>query len=352
MHSRRPIALLGFLAFLPTTIACGSDEGAGDVTDEADLTSANGLVCTPPPACDAPPPKTAAESFEHVSSQVVASTLTARHRGRDLFVTPGQPITAIAKFAYGTGTDKDLKDENVHVYLDKGCAGSWSDLGVFRTSTDGKYATVEGVEDTGGRIYLKLPALPQGRHRVHFAVPGDGTSTDAFIEVLKAGTKIIVSDVDGTLTTSENVEFVSLLTGAVSEANPHAAEALQAAVKKGYRPFYLTARPEWLVGRTREFLKERGFPEGIVHTTLGLTGAFNDAAAAFKSDELNGVTKKGLRLWYAVGNRASDATAFTGAGVPKDRAFLYQFTDDVHGCVRVDDYATLATQFGKLPVCK
>ncbi len=48
MHSRRPIALLGFLAFLPTTIACGSDEGAGDVTDESDLTSTNGLVCAPP----------------------------------------------------------------------------------------------------------------------------------------------------------------------------------------------------------------------------------------------------------------------------------------------------------------
>ncbi len=65
MHART-LALLGFLAFGPTTVACGAEDGTGDGSEEADLTSANGLVCTPPPSCDAPPPKTASESFAHV----------------------------------------------------------------------------------------------------------------------------------------------------------------------------------------------------------------------------------------------------------------------------------------------
>ena len=62
-----------------------------------------------------------------------------------------------------------------------------------------------------GRYYFDIPAerqLAAGRHRVRLVVAGDGTSTDLFIDIVLPKTPIFVSDVDGTLTSSENVEFL------------------------------------------------------------------------------------------------------------------------------------------------
>ena len=42
----------------------------------------------------------------------------------------------------------------------------------------------------------------------------------------------------------------------------------------------LPARPELLTERTREFLKERGFPEGVIHTSPKTTGAGVGSGAA------------------------------------------------------------------------
>ena len=56
---------------------------------------------------------------------------------------------------------------------------------------------------------------------------------------------------------------------------------------KGYRPLYVTARPDWLTSRTREFLAKNGFPPGIIHTTTKGTGAIGAAAERrFKSTEI------------------------------------------------------------------
>lgn len=277
-----------------------------------------------------------------------------RHRGRDLYLRAGDPQWALAKFAYGA-LDDDLKDEDVDVYLLRGCA-TWERLGTATTTNDNEHATVEGVEDTGGWVYVSIPpasALGPGRHRLRFVVRGDHSTADQFIEVLPATARFAVSDVDGTLTDDENAAFTALLTGTQPDANPGAAEALWALARRGYRIFYLTARPEWLAAKTHEWLALRGFPPGNVHTTLSATGAVGAPAQTFKEAELAAHQARfPASVAYAFGNTDTDFGAFSAAGVSPSRAYSYLFDPGARG-TRHDDYRTLVAGFGALPlVCE
>jgi phosphatidate phosphatase PAH1 len=167
------------------------------------------------------------------------------------------------------------------------------------------------------------------------------------------GTVYFATDVDGTLTTSETAEYGSILTGATSDTHPDAPAALSLLAAKGYRPFYLTARPEFLVGRTREFVQVRGFPQGVVHTTLALGGT-GATAATFKQGELEELEGRGFLSAYAFGNTSSDADAFFGAKIePAQDRIFYQYTDTAHGGRRIEAYGELLGEFGALsPVCQ
>ena len=214
--------------------------------------------------------------------------------------------------------------------------------------------TVAGVEDTGGRIYFQIPsnkALEVGRHRLHLVVKGDLTTADMFIEVWPENTPVFVSDIDGTLTTEETEEFTALLTGVTPAANPNSAAALSALAAKGIRPFYLTARPEWLMERTREFLSERGFPPGIAHTSLNKTGALGSTAEEFKTDELNLLLTTGMLPQFVFGNTESDAAAYNNAAIePLNHRVFFQF-DDIFGGQRIQNYAELDALFGSIAEC-
>jgi phosphatidate phosphatase PAH1 len=348
-------AAMGLLAIAAG--ACAADDGTGDEADLTQKTPAKGAWCSPIPKCDAAGPSVgAAQSWNHsVASKLVTAAGSPNHRGRDLFLNPGDPQWILGKFAYGL-VDKDLKDEKVDIYLNRGCAKGWEKLGTSTTTNDGDHETVEGVEDTGGRVFFQIPAAKQlaaGRHRVRLVVQGDLSFTDLFIEVVPKGAPIFVSDVDGTLTESENAEFPALLTGKLPAVHPNAAADYQALVAKGYHPVYLTARPDWLTKRTHEFLDTNGFPPGIVHTTVTLTGAMGSAAAAFKTDELSMLADKGLVPAYGFGNTASDAQAYESATVPVAHRFFYQFDDTVFGGTRIEDYGDILKELKASPsLCK
>jgi len=318
-----------------------------------------GAACTPwvaPKTCAAPLPALTQRSWHHsIESPLIVASGSSNHRGRDLFLVPGEPQWIIGKFAYGIA-DKDLKDEEVDIYLLRGCTGSWEKLGTAVTTQDNQHATEEGVDDSGGRIYFQIPAgkeLGIGRHRVHLVVAGDLSSTDLYIEVVPKGTHVFAADVDGTLTTQETAEFASLLTGSIPKSNPDAPQALGELAAKGYRPFYLTARPEFLVDRTREFLDKYGYPPGVVHTTTTLTGALNSAAASYKTAGIQREQQRGLVVDWGFGNRSSDVDAYFGTGIaPESHRIMFQFTDTAHNSRRIDSYSQLLGEFAALaPVC-
>lgn len=312
------------------------------------------MTCPPPPACDAEPPSLTADMRR--PRRHFWPWGDPHHRGRDLFLRERDPQWAIAKFAYGW-IDDDLQDEWVEVYVLRDCR-TWERLGTVLTTQDSDSITVEGVENTGGRVYFQIPPdrrLGVGRHRVHFIVHGDLSTTDAYITVLPAGARIVVTDVDGTLTESENAEFRALFTGASPAANPGAPEVLWALARRGYYVFYLTARPEWLAPRTHQWLTERGFPPGIVHTTLGLTGATGAPAERFKTEELQALRMRvGDPPDYAFGNTVTDVGAYSNTGIDPRRSYYYRLMgEDLRGGQYLDDYRTLIAPLSMGPqVCR
>jgi hypothetical protein len=322
--------------------ASATDGGAGPVE------------CTPwvPPACDtAPPDPGARRSWRNGGSALLVAG-GARHRGRDQLLPPAVPQWLIARFAYGL-FDAQLVDEEVDIYLLRGCGSTWEKLGSARTTRANQHPTVEGVEDRGGHVYWEIPtaqALAVGRHRARFVVAGDLSTADLFIEVLAPATPFFVSDIDGTLTTSETAETSALLSGALPEANPDAATVLTLLAAKGYRPFYLTARPDWLVARTREFLSTEGFPPGILHTTVGaFAGATGAPAAMYKTAELATLAARGLTPAFLIGNTDTDAEAYASTPAPPQNRLFYRFTDADHMGRRFESYTALLPELTPLP---
>ena len=351
-------ALLGGVVAGLLVLAGCSAHTEDDASQTADLATA---PCLPTLECAAPPPpphhwhlwRHWIETPSIVTTDAVTGLpASANHRGRDLFVNPGQPQMIVAQFAYGL-SDVDLEDEDVEIFVQRDCASGWESLG-YHTTTNGStpHPDVEGIHDHGGRIMYEIPAekrLGPGRHRVRLVVRGDGSWTDLFIDVVPPQTPIFVSDVDGTLTSSENVEFADMLVGAIPDTHPAAPEALRALADKGYRPLYLTARPEFLVNRTREFLETHGFPPGIIHTTQSLVGAGPEGgAAAFKTNDLAQVATHGLVPAFGFGNRATDSQAYTVIRDPSHR-FFYQITETPFTGRKIDSYQEVLPMFQKLP---
>lgn len=337
----------------PTLDGARDPDAAIDVDATSDP-DAGPLVCPPPSACDAPAPDPGPEGdWRHsVATTITTAMGGAQHRGRDLFLRASDPQWALAKFTYGLADD-DLKDEDVDIWLLRDCGTAWELLGTATTTHDGDHETVEGVEDTGGRVYFQIPdaqRLGIGRHRLHFVVRGDHTTAEQIIEVVPDDARFVVSDMDGTLTTSETVAFTALLTGDPPDVNASAPELLWAYANRGYHIFYLTARPEWLTTTSQEWVALRGLPPGVVHTTLLFTPGLGAEAQTFKEEELGALLARFPdALDYAIGNTDTDMGAFAAVGLPPEHIYSYQFDPGALG-TRVDDYGTLVPDADALPL--
>lgn len=342
--SRRPAFAFLAVSLLTSALGC-ADDSASERADTSDLDE-DATACAPAAvACeDEEPDFGEGRGFRHTSSRLTAATSFANHRGRDMFYNPGDDVWVMGKLAYGV-IDKDLKDEDVDVYLQRACGAEWEYVATTRSTKEGAHDSVEGVEDTGGRVYFQVPAeieLGLGRHRFELVVAGDGTHTPVYVDIVPAGQPMVVSDVDGTLTTNELIEFPAMLVGATPPANPGAPAALTALAERGYRVMYLTARPEYLGTRTHDFLTERGFPPGIVHTTLTKLGATGSSAAAFKTAELQALGSRGLVPAWGFGNRDSDADTYDAVGA--ETCVLFQWDDPGKGCRRIESYEDMVPE--------
>jgi hypothetical protein len=318
---------------------CRPDSDSFSKNEEASLPYA----CAPIPSCDAPPPELGAgEGFLGKKPRG-----NAFHRGHDQYLQEGQDQWIIGKFSYGNFVFRgDLRGEKVDIYLLRGCGQTWEKLGsAWTSSRKGENPTVEGVEDQGGRVYFQIPpekTLDIGRHRLRLVVAGDRSATEMFVEVLPKGVPLFVSDVDGTLTTSELAELGNVIGNKTSEAHPFAPEALTALSQKGYRPYYLSARAENLVKRTREFLGERGFPAGAIETSqAGLIGLNGEKAVRYKVEALKRLQAKGFELAYGFGNTKTDAESYAEAGIPNGQRYFFRFEDETFGGQRIESYLQL-----------
>jgi hypothetical protein len=216
----------------------------------------------------------------------------ANHRGTDLIASSTEDQVLRGKLAYGI-VDKSLGNEDIELFA---ClAGTWQKLGHARTDHDGEFA-------------LELDAakrLPVGLRDIYGSVVAARSS--------------VVSDVDGTLTASETSFVKAVFLGSNVAAQPHSAEALNLAAASGYQVVYMTARSDRFTDATRMWLATHGFPRGPVRLAPRLVTKPGAATAAYKRRALEGLAGFTVR---ALGNRRSDVTAYTAAGIPAEHIFI------------------------------
>jgi hypothetical protein len=184
----------------------------------------------------------------------------------------------------------------------------WRSIARTTTGSDGFYelANTDFTVPNGQPLYAVLEADHSCAAHVNALHP--------------PGTKVVVTDIDATLTT-EDPEVFNQVTDEtyVPKMKAAADRLLQTWTMKGYPIIYLTARPHVLRVETRKWLDDLGFPVGPVIT-----------AAAFLSDPAPYKTAWMKRIvddfqWDVVaayGNADTDIAAYVAASVPEQRIFI------------------------------
>ncbi len=313
----------------PADAATAPDADAPDAPDapDADPSAADagadaGAPLEPLASClSAPsPPDAPEQDWEHTRNEIV--TLGSdEHTSQDTLAVTTKEARIEGKFAYGA-VSKDLEDEWVEVFLDD-CSGAFVKLGERLTDSDGRVA-----------FSIAPEALPTpGTYAVYLRVKGDQTSARSVLRVFPEGTRLMVFDIDGTLTTKDSEIFGDAIADffepiysgdVVPEARPKAAEITTARAAQGYQLVYLTGRPYVLTRITREWLITQGFAPGTVHVTNSNREVLpNDSGVGeFKRGYLLSLKALGLEIEAAYGNAETDIFAYAGAGVPPARTYI------------------------------
>ncbi|HUS31776.1 MAG TPA: hypothetical protein VMZ53_24910 [Kofleriaceae bacterium] len=279
-------------------IGIDPDEASGD--DKAD--GAGRIVDV---QCADMPDAGATKEWRHFKSKVITAASDGHHSGIDLVATDADEEQVIRGDISYTIFDKALEDEDVDVFACRRRA--WVRLGTVRTDGDGQFALTLTGDDR----------LPIGIRDMAVSVAGD-RSTGRFLAVVAPeGTELAVSDVDGTLTTSEEA-FAANAFGIDAAIHDGAAEGWMHVRSTGRIPVYVTARARMFTSDTREWLAKKGMPRGVLRLApqVLLPGS---ATVDYKSETL---AELPLPIALGVGNRASDIEAYTNAGVAADRIFI------------------------------
>jgi hypothetical protein len=264
----------------------------------------------PEVTCEGQPETGPAGSWNHSRSHISSNAGSPRHRGVDLITTASAAAQSIeGEISYGWA-DKALEGEDIDVFACR--SGHWQQIGTATTDDEGHFALALEGDDR----------LPIGVRQMYLSVVGDRTGTDFVAFVAPDDTQIVFSDVDGTLTSSENAYPMSLWDGSEVAANEGAPEVLTALRSRHYYPVYMTARGRFFTEDTRNWLRDSGFPMGPLRLAPRIVTIPGDATIEYKSATIDAVASEGLIPAIGIGNRASDEAAYSSASISSDRIFL------------------------------
>jgi len=130
--------------------------------------------------------------------------------------------------------------------------------------------------------------------------------------------KSVIFDIDGTLTPRPD-EFL--------EVRPNAANFVRKYANDEYMIIYLSARFDWFEGLTKLWLKEKGFPEGL----LSLADTIDDVVYPdiFKTRCLKSLQQCNFKFIAAYGDSTTDFIAYTNVGIPKAQIFALKREGDL-----------------------
>ncbi|MCA9617458.1 MAG: hypothetical protein KC731_00460 [Myxococcales bacterium] len=331
---------------LPVGYGSGGGGGGG-------LVEASALACPKPAGLPFAVEATGFASVE--AEEVAADNPRNKDEASDLLGNPGgvfgytnMPLTDSpaggdlvftgkrARSPEGSGlTSIPIKGEAVSLWRYDPSDETWSSLARGTTSTSGEY-----------RFELAGP-IDEPTRPVYSVLEADETCAPHYPFLLDAGTKIVVTDIDGTLTLSdEELSKQFSDSSYVPLENKSAALMMNTWAEKGYQVVYLTARPHVFRAETRKWLDDLGYPVGPVITANQLV--FGDSARQYKRTWVNRVvTDFGWVVTAAYGNATSDIDAYEDAGIPKDITFIIGESAGVAGTTAIDanDFSSHITDF-------
>jgi len=296
---------------IAVVVAVVGTTGCANIMKPDPYAPTRGVIATAPAGipdvrCAGTPSTGGAAGFRSVRQSITLRLARPDHRGTDLIATTDGEQILRGKLGYGA-MDKPLANEPVELFA---CMTSaWQPIGTAHTRADGRFAYALHGSDR----------LPLGMRDLYASVVADRSGVRFLAYIAPPGSRVLVTDVDGTLTSTEKSFVGGALAGRRVGAHRDAAAALRAAAADGYQVVYLTARGDRFTDDTRYWLGTHGFPRGPVRLAPSLVVAPGSATVAYKSDvlaELRGFSLAG------VGNRASDVAAYTAAGIPADRIFI------------------------------
>ncbi len=321
----------GFALILAFLLGCGGSDD-DPVSDVAPVEDASGGETT---EVEVPGPSTPAtlQCPDEVGFGVVAADWAAgfeaaasgdfgvdfprdKSEAHDVLGTPGGP----------TGTT-DLENEeplSTGETLRGRRAGTVSDSGLTSTPLPGEYVSawrqVDGawsplgraLTDDNGEYALEV-AEPAGEgHTTAVAVlEASGGCTTHHTWLYPAGNKVVLTDIDATLTASDEELILEITDSSYVPKEMTGARAMTTAwAEKGYLVVYITARPHVMRPETRRWLEQQGFPQGPLITANGVV--FGDAAAAYKQAWVERILDElAWTVVAAYGNADSDIAAFS-----------------------------------------
>jgi phosphatidate phosphatase PAH1 len=256
--------------------------------------------------CPSPPP-VKVDGFRHTRTKAMAKAASSNHRGIDLLASENDEKQVIAgKLAYGK-LDKDSEDEDAEVFA---CVdAAWKSLGVARTNDDGRFK----IELTG------TARLPAGMRDLYVGARGDGTGSYFVAYVApKDDPGVVVTDIDGTISWSEN----SIIKTVASRDHDikHRPGAPEALSQLSLPIVYTTARGDVFLDITRKWLERHGFPRGVLRLSQGVFAKPGASAINYKTATLKSFT---VKIAVGIGNRKSDITAYTNAGLSANQIFIH-----------------------------
>lgn len=216
-----------------------------------------------------------------------------------------------------------LPGENVSLWHYDTAQAAWQALGQGKTDDNGLY----DLPDTGF-------VAPNGEP-VYAMLEADGSCAAHFDYLLAPGSKVVVTDIDGTLTLNDAELFPQLTDETyVPKMMGAAVQLTQAWAAKGYPIIYLTARPHVLRVETRGWLEDLGFPGGPLITENG-----GKTADAYKTIWMNRMIQDfGWNVVAAYGNADTDITAYENAGITKDRTFIVGDLAGMRGTIAIPNF--------------
>lgn len=220
-------------------------------------------------------------------------------------------------------------------YYDPG-KKAWQTLGRATTDGDGNYSIAPAeaiVTEIDRPVYSILEA--------------DGSCAEHYDYLMPEGTKFVVTDIDGTLTLSDDELFSQIDDGTYVPKQNKSADLLMNTWKdKGYFVVFLTARPHEFRSETRAWLRDQGFPKGPVITANALV--FDESAREYKRAWVKRMMDDfKWDVVAAYGNALSDVDAYEDAGIPKEITFTVGEAAGANGTVAIpnNDFTNHITDY-------